>query len=666
MRVRGFRGRCLARALVGAACALIACNQEREAPEQASVSRVVLVTIDTLRADHVGAYGAGRARTPVLDRLARRGVRFEAAIAPSPMTQPSHATLFTALDPPRHGLRSNGTAPLPEDVTTLAERMRDAGFATAGFIGAVILESHYGFAQGFEQFGDRMESARAGELVGLDARRADAVVDAALEWLEQAPSRFFLWVHVYDPHAPYDAPRSLRGLLATSHYAAEVAFADAQVGRLLEAVDARWPDGGTLVAVTSDHGESLGEHGEDTHAYSIYDATQRVPLILAGGGVPEGRVVETQVRLADVAPTLLARAGVEPLPAGDGVDLAPLWSGDAAEPRPALVETIATHLHFGWSPVFGVRSEGYKYIRAPRPELYDLTADPAETRNLASREVERVAALDGLVTELLAGGRSLDASGLDPERQAQLERLGYLVPASPERTETLHIGGPDPKDHLHELASFRQATAHLRHGRPVQAQKALEGLPASTFVSTLRADAALAAGRPRVAERYARQALVGGPDDAAVQVTLGNALLRQGRLEDAHAAFARAAELHPASPEAWIGLGLVAERREQPQRAAAMYRRATETRLASPEARWLLAGLLLEEGRVAEAQALLDTLPDAMLEQPLVAARLATAEARGGRADAALERLEAAARRSPNDPMLERARARIERQARTR
>jgi choline-sulfatase len=647
------------RALLCALCTLIACSETVELRESLPVSRVVLITIDTLRADHVGAYGAGLARTPALDRLARRGVRFDAAIAPSPLTQPSHATLFTALEPPRHGIRSNGGAALPDDLATLAEHLRDAGFATAGFIGAVILESHYGFARGFETFGDRMESAQAEPVFGRDMRRADAVVDSALDWLEQAPSRFFLWVHLYDPHAPYDAPPSMRSWLARSPYAAEVGFADAQVGRLLDAIDARWQDGATLVAAASDHGESLGEHGEDTHGYSIYDATQRVPLILAGAGVPSGRVVEAQVRLADVAPTLLARAGATPLPDVDGADLAPLWGGGAAEERPALVETIATHLHFGWSPIFGVRSEGYKYIRAPRPELYDLAVDPGETRNLAAREPERVAALDVLLTAFLARERSLPAESLDPGRRAQLERLGYLVPAQAEQPETLRIAGPDPKDHLHELGTFRDATQLLRNGQPAAALKALAGLPASTFVSRLRAEAALAAGRPRVAEGHARKAAVGAPDDDRAQMALGNALLRLDRLDEAQAAFERASQLHPASPEGWIGLGLVAERRGDPERATAMYRRASEARLASPQARWLLAAQLLEQDQTAEAQALLDLVPDEVVADPMVAARLAYAEARAGRVDAARLRLEEAEVDSPGSPIPARSRSEI-------
>jgi arylsulfatase A-like enzyme/Tfp pilus assembly protein PilF len=662
MKTRTIRRVELACALICAAGGLLACGQAREPDSEAAASRIVLVTIDTLRADHLGSYGADWARTPHLDRLASRGVRFASAIAPTPMTQPSHATLFTGLDPPRHGLRSNGASRLPDDLPTLAERLRAAGFATAGIVGAVILEAHYGFDRGFEHFDDRMESRDSGPVTGLDARRADAVIEAALGWLSGAPSRFFLWVHLYDPHAPYDAPGRLRGLLARSPYDAEVSFVDEQVGRLVETIDSRWPAGGTLFAVTSDHGESLGEHDEDTHAYSIYDATQRVPLILAGAGLPLGRVVETQVRLADLTPTLLARVEAAPIGEIDGRDLAPLWSGAEEEPRMALVETVATQLHFGWSPVFGVRTGRYKYIRAPRPELYDLRSDPGETRNLALQEPPLLAELDETLAGLLAVGRPLETTRLDPSRRAQLERLGYVAPTDESGGDSLEVGGPDPKDHLAELSTFRKAKQLLRSGRPGEALNLLHRLPDSVYVATLRADAALAAGRAVLAERHARSALGGAEEDFSVYVSLGNALLLQGRLREAGSAFDDAARLNPSSPEPWIGRGLVAERLGVPDEAQKLYRRAMETSLASPEARWLLAALLIEGQRHGEAESLLGEVAPDLLEQPMAAARLAQAEARAGRHHQALARLEVSRRRFPESPILKSARTMIERE----
>jgi arylsulfatase A-like enzyme len=316
--------------------------------------RVVLISIDTLRADHVGAYGASRAHTPTLDELAARGVRFEHAFSPAPITLPAHASLLTGLEPPQHGVRGNGAFRLPEEALTLAEALRAAGFATAAFVGAFVLDRQYGLAQGFDAYDDRMTSRRAAGATGFAERRADAVVDAALAWLATAPERFFLFVHLYDPHANYDPPPGFRAAFPRHPYAGEIAFADAQLARLLAGIRERWPDDRTLVVATSDHGESLGEHGEATHAYTLYDATQRVPLLLAGPGLPRGAVASPVVRLVDVTPTILALAGLDAPPGSPGRDLRGALSGSEHEPRAAYMETLATQLDFGWSPLRAV------------------------------------------------------------------------------------------------------------------------------------------------------------------------------------------------------------------------------------------------------------------------------------------------------------------------
>ncbi|MGH7288273.1 MAG: sulfatase, partial [Myxococcota bacterium] len=324
-----------------------------------TVDRVVLVTLDTVRADRVGCYGAEGAETETLDAIAARGVRFEFAISPAPITLPSHATLLTGLDPPEHGVRHNAQFRLAAGVPTLAEAMRAGGLATAAFVSAFVLDARFGLARGFDIYDDGLGlGAEAHLLTGVESRTGDRTVDAALAWLERAPERFLLWLHLYDPHATYDPPEPFASRFGPRRYEAEIAFADAQLARLLARVSERWGEGGTLVVVTSDHGESLGEHGEPTHTLGIYDATQRVPLLLAGPGLPAGRVVrDALARLSDVAPTVLALAGLPPLEGASGQSLLSLVGGEPATPRVAWLETLATQLDFGWSPLLGVRTQ---------------------------------------------------------------------------------------------------------------------------------------------------------------------------------------------------------------------------------------------------------------------------------------------------------------------
>ncbi len=655
----------MATVLVTAAC-------ERQSPvdsdsETGPPERIVLVTIDTLRADRVGCYGASWSWTPTLDRLAERGVRFANVAAPTPLTQPSHATLFTALDPPQHGMRINGTFTLADDLPTLAERLRASGYETAGFVGSVILASHYGFGRGFDHFDDRMETQKDGTVVGAISRPADAVIDSAVNWLATAPQRFFLWIHLYDPHEPYQAPGMLRRLLSRTSYDAEISFADDQLGRLIETIDDMSPSRSTVIAVTSDHGESLGEHGEDSHGYGIYDATQRVPLLIAGAGLPRGHVVEPLVRLADLAPTILALAGAPTLEDVSGRDLRPLWEGGDQTSRVSFLETLAPKLHFGWSPLLGIRTERYKYIRAPRPELYDLEADPSETRDLAALLPDTAAELDRMLQERLADPRAPSWATPDPIRREQLEQLGYLVPAPPAASEDLErIEGPDPKDHMKDLVAFGKAAELMGSGQPHAALRELAKIGVeSPYVLSLRAEAALAVGRPRLAERHARASLRAGTTDHEFHVTLGNALLQQNRLAEAEEAFQEAARIHPTGPQALIGLGLVAEGRGRLDAAEDFYRRASETRRVSTEARWLLAAICIEKGHQDRAQTLLGELAPEVLRHPMAAGRLAVAEARAGRRDEALDRLADARRFSPESPLLKRARAIIDKESQT-
>ncbi len=588
--------------------------------------RVVLISIDTLRADHVGSYGAPDAHTPYLDTIAARGVRFEVAISPAPLTLPAHATLMTGLDPPAHGVRHNSIQRLGAQLPTLAEGMQEAGYATAAVVGALVLERRFGLDRGFDHYDDRT-SGRVSGGTGYAERTANQVVDAALAWIEGSPDRFFLWVHFYDPHAGYEPPPGFAAAFPRRPYAGEIAFVDAEVGRLLEGIRARFGDDGLLLVATSDHGESLGQHDEPTHSYTIYEATQRIPLLIEGPGWPAGRTVSTPVGLVDLAPTLLAAVGAAPLPEARGLDLRALVDPHEPVERSLYMETLATRFDYGWSPLLGVRVGTHKYIRAPRPELFDLEADPEELQDRAAEDPEAVMKLDRLLEEHL-GVRRYAAGGveLDGEEREQLRSLGYVVPdasssgpfevaAALEKTE-----GVDPKDRMVVIREVALAQADIENGRPAQALARLEGLPEEGAVIAMqRASAALRAGLPEPAEAYAKSVLLSEPERTDARLLLVRALEAQGRVEAAERVFADWPV--DSAPASWVvvraATAEIAQGRDKAALDRVLYARRRDpedTQLAR-----LAADLLDQAGRMDEALAARETVLKSMPES--VAAR---------------------------------------------
>jgi len=426
---------------------------------------VVLISIDTLRADALGAYGG--VPTQTLDRLAREGVLFEAAFAPTPATAPSHATLFTGQDPLRHGLLRNGE-PLPDSATTLAEAFRSAGYHTAAFVSSYVLDARFGWSQGFEHYDAELpaESATlkappypgafwAGQhFAGFD-RRATATTKAARTWLESAPEPFFLFVHYFDPHAPYVPPepyveriagrrfplegRAVAGMAPQQleqlirRYHGEVLYTDDSLGALLDGITERRSRRSTLTVVVADHGEGLGQHGWLEHALYLYDEQIHVPLILHWPGhLPAGRRVRTQVGLVDVAPTLAELVGLPPLASIDGRSLAAAARGGAEpDPRPLFGQRYLVSEATGWDHGVksSVRTPRWKYIRAPEAsdELYDLAADAGERRNLLAEQPEVAAGLRRLLeTHVAMLPGAAPAPPISEETRRALRALGYV------------------------------------------------------------------------------------------------------------------------------------------------------------------------------------------------------------------------------------------------
>jgi arylsulfatase A-like enzyme/Flp pilus assembly protein TadD len=611
------------------------CN--RVSHEAAARPSVVLVTIDTLRADHVGVYGAAFARTPTLDALAVQGARFETAIAATPITLPSHATLLTGAWPPRHGVRHNGIFELGPELPTLAERFREAGYATGAVVGAVVLRARYGLGRGFDHYDDQVGTRRAGAS-GFLERSATDVTDAALAWLPTAGERpFFLWVHYYDPHLEHRAPASFAAQLPGRPYDAEVAYVDHELGRLLLGLEAHGRLADTIVAVTSDHGESLGEHGELNHGMTLYDATMRVPWIVAGPGVPAGRVVPGVVRGVDVAPTLLALAGAPALPGADGEDLEPLLHGKGElSTRVAYTETLLPQLDFGWAPLHGVRTNEALYVRAPRPELYDLAADPGQLRDLAggTEAAPRMKALDARVAEVLGKAGESRRVALDPEERARLQALGYALPDSPEAEN-----GLDPKDGLAHQALVQEGARAVAEGRYQDAERALrkflEHAPRSARGHALLASALLYAGRAPEAVTHADRAVALGPLVAHYWSARAELRMVLGDHAGARSDFERAASLD--AEDARVQMGLMWIQASQPEEPGALARAAEHARRAfalAPEDAFvrLRVGMIWQE---AEAyQPALESFRDAVRLRPdfaLAQAQLALEYARIGK-----------------------------------
>src|SRR5437899_2661376 len=402
------------------------------APRSSSPERpnVLLVTIDTLRADHVGCYGDRDASTPAIDELAARGARFETAVAHAPLTGPSHASILTSQIPPAHGFRNNSGFTLSPEVRTVAEDFRQAGYRTAAFVSAFPLDRRFGFDRGFETYDDHLPKGNDRRRTPYVERAADATTDAVLRWLAtstsgQASPRWFLWVHYYDPHAPYEPPGELAEQFRRAPYDGEIAFVDRQFARLIHALDARNETARTLILVTADHGESLGEHGEGTHGIFLYDATIRVPWVMAGPQVPAGRVSRTVARSIDVLPTLADYAGLPVRRDVDGRSLRAAADGREMSDVASYAESLYPELELGWASLYAWRTAGSKFIRAPHPEVYDLENDASETKNRVAEERARADVLDGKVEEALRRAPPAAARSVDPDAAERLRALGY-------------------------------------------------------------------------------------------------------------------------------------------------------------------------------------------------------------------------------------------------
>ena len=588
---------------------------------------VLLISIDTLRADHLGCYGYAAAQTPTIDALAARGLRFTRASTTTPLTLPAHTSLMTGTFPASHGVRDNGGFYVSDDQTTIAEVLRSHGYRTGGFVGAFVLDSRWGINQGFDRYFDDFDLSRY-EGKGLDAvqRPGSEVVDHALSWLDEDTRQpFFAWVHLYDPHTPYAPPQEFRARFPSTMvgaYDAEIAYADSQVARLI----GRLADTGrlesTLVVVVGDHGESLGEHEEQAHGFFVYEATVRIPLVIAGAHVPT-RADSNEVRIIDVMPTILDSLGIAVPTAVQGSSLVSMATG--AKDLLALSETFYPRYHYGWSDLQAVNDGRYKFIAAPQRELYDLQNDPGETRNIAPSNPQRVEALARALRDLQtrsAGmAKPVAPRQTDPEAEERLRALGYVGGSVSARNLEERPRG-DPK-----------RTIQLYNLLKLAAQDSVDG----------NIDAGIA---------KVQRALAADPDIVEAYTMLGNLHSKAKRFEDAAQAYQRALKLDPEHQGAAFSLALTYKQLGRLADAETGFERARALDPKSGKADWQIADILMRRGDHAGAANILQaTLTDKKVDRPSFLIKLAEAEIEQGRHEDAERRLREAIELRPDAAM---------------
>ena len=615
------------------------CLHNRQGVRRERGLSVLLITVDTLRADALGAYGNRDALTPWMDRLAASGVRFDDAHAHNVVTLPSHANILSGRYPLSHGVRDNSGFRFPRGMDTIATLLETRGYRTGAFVSAFPLASRFGLERGFEVYEDNFVGARARPAFFEEARPGPETVALARRWLDAQGDRpSFCWVHVFEPHFPYEPPEPFASRFRGRPYHGEVAAADAALAPLLEPVLAAGDKGRTLVVLTADHGESLGEHGEATHGIFAYEATLKVPLILYQPRLFGSRHVSEPARHVDILPTILDALSL-PVPEGlPGRSLLDLATGASAGATTSYFEALSGTLNRGWAPLHGVIRARSKYVDLPIPELYDLGGDPQEARNVAAREGKRLDEMRALLASLRSTEHEIDRRRENPETQERLRSLGYSS-AGPSRAKARYTEDDDPKRLMaldamlqevvglsisgdlpaalarcRELVRLRPgmpaALLHLAHleresgdiAAGVEALgRALALNPDDTVVAALRGAYLTQAGKAREAvdllEPYAQHA----DPDVEVLTTLGLALAKLGRAPQALAVLAKAREMEPRNGTILVHLGTVQLMARDEKRAREAFEAALALNPGVARAHSSLGFLAAEHGRPDEA-----------------------------------------------------------------
>jgi arylsulfatase A-like enzyme/Tfp pilus assembly protein PilF len=626
------------------------------APDLRESLNIVLFTIDTLRADHLECYGCDKVKTPRINRLAAEGTLFQNVISTTPLTLPAHSSIFTGTYPLFHGVRDNGGFYLDPKSITLAEVLKDSGYKTGAFVGAFVLDSRWGVDQGFDYYFDNFDLTKY-KIVSLDTvqRRGDEVLEEARNWVSRnAQEKFFAWIHLYDPHTPYDPPEPYKTGYKGGPYSlydGEIAYVDELIGGFLDFLQAQGVAGRTLIVLTADHGESLGEHRESAHGFFIYDAAVRVPLIirLPGSAGGSGREVRRQVQSIDIMPTLLDLIRDEIPLAVQGHSLVPFLQGrQGKEPDSAYSETFFPRFHYGWSELRSLRQGRFKFIDAPRPELFDVSVDPGELQNLiyekASLGHEMKKELDELIGRYSAPEQEVAGpQNIDHDSLVKLQALGYIgaFHGSPVQKPGRDLADPKDKIDLYneiKLTQFLVTEENLDQAE-AKIRAVLEKDPTILEARYLAGNIYSKQKKYDQAVQEFKSALEVNPDYYEAVFGLALVYKETGRYDEAILGFRRLIDLDPKDTKPYFHLTDVYQDKGDLQNALQSIRTAVEI---DPESRFMrnkLGALLLELKRYDEAEKEIRTALEVEKSQPLLNAHfnLALIHEVRGEYDAAVE-----------------------------
>ncbi len=607
---------------------------------------VILITIDTLRADRLGCYGFVPDVTPTMNKMAAAGVRFENCIAQTPLTLPSHTTILTGTLPMHHGVRDNGGFVVPPQLETMAEIFKSAGYRTAAFVSAYVLDSKWGLNQGFDYYFDRFDLGRFEKIsLGEVQRRAEETIDEALAWLEKNKSqKFFAWIHLYDPHTPYEPPEPFKSRFADRPYLGEIAYTDSQLARFWNYLEKEKLLENLFLVLTSDHGESLGEHGEMTHGFFVYQGAIHVPLIFITPFEKfQGQTYSGVVTLTDIMPTLLEMTGLAIPPEVQGLSLIRYFRGSQkAKDRLAYAETFYPRYHYGWSELRSFQNNRYKLIIAPVPELYDLKLDPGEQKNLVYLEKKVYEQLTRLAEdfEKKAGEKAIepDFTTVDEETREKLAALGYLGSfVDPAKLAGKKLADPKDKINIFNAISraretgmagnFDEAIDSLRKileedptisdgffalgnvyfkarrfQEAVEAfTRALELKPDDSFAVINVANCYAALNRLELAEQFIQEQIKRGFDDPQFYHVLGTLYALRGQYDKALPYFEECLKKNPRSASAHNAIAAICLNRDNLACAEEHLRAARELNPTLLNLRYNLAQLYEKQNRLQEA-----------------------------------------------------------------
>lgn len=572
---------------------------------------VLLITIDTVRADHVGCYGYSKIETSTLDSLAHDGIVFERAISQVPLTWPSHAAILTGTYPFQNGVQDFTGEPLSPQLRSVAQAFKSAGYRTGAVVSAFVLDRSWGLGRGFDFYDDAFSAETFQKKdIGLVDRRAGESVDHAIAWLKKSPRQpFFFWLHLYDPHSPYDPPEPYRTEYRDHLYDGEIAYADHELGRLITWLKQNKLYDSALIAMLSDHGESLGEHGEDEHGFFVYNATVHIPLIVKppiGSGIQPDRRRQP-VETTAVAPALLQLARVK-----DSIQnqfqSASLFASKAAAQATAYSETFYPFSSFGWSPLHAIETERFHYIDAPKAELYDLEADPGETKNLADQQPATLNVLKEKLQQVLShnpfSASQKGGANLSPDAQEKLRALGYFGFRAAVSPEALAAGLPDPKDKISDFNIILKSEDAFHRGDDNQGEALLRQVqerdPKIYVIPFLLGESASRHQNWQAAAEQFQRCLDLNPSFDNAMTGLARALSKLGRDDEAMSWLKKAANNNPENYRAWYEIGLL-KAKSDPSDALSMYEKTVAIQPNFPPGQRELGLALYQTKKYADA-----------------------------------------------------------------